>query len=150
LQERQPLAAESVKYKLLLDNGTILDFDQPWHPVLSHVTREWLLEHQERQTADYSARQERCAAVCHEQLQHLKRCWFEPDFPPGLLACGEGSWQTVLHQRWEDWPDRHLAHGQHFEAWVPDELWRPDLDYSPPGHGWYWLNANLRVEFQDG
>jgi hypothetical protein len=46
---------------------------------------------------------------------------------------------------WPDqsgWPDRHLSHGQNFEAWVPPE--------DPEQDGWFWLNASRRVEFPEG
>jgi hypothetical protein len=46
---------------------------------------------------------------------------------------------------WPDqsgWPDRHLSHGQHFEAWV--------LPQDPDQDDWFWLNASLRVEFPEG
>jgi hypothetical protein len=130
-----------VKYKLLFDDGAIQDEDQAACAGLN--TREQLLQHQEQQQPLYTAREEACAAECRRQVQHLQRCWFEPDFVSGLSGHAQGSKQ-VAQQQLAGWPDRHLSHGQHFEAWVAPE--DPELG----GDGWFWLNASLRLEFPEG
>jgi hypothetical protein len=59
-------------------------------------------------------------------------------------------WHTTVAVGWPDqsnWPDRHLAYGQHFEAWVAPEDLQQD-SCSPDG--WFWLIAGRRVEFPEG
>ncbi|KAF6258348.1 Transglutaminase-like superfamily-domain-containing protein [Scenedesmus sp. NREL 46B-D3] len=137
---QQPHTDENVNYKLLFEDGTIRDVEQAAAADLR--TPGQLLQHQEQQQLLYSAREEACAAECKRQLQHLQRCWFEQDFVAGLRVQERGSSHATQQQQMTGWPDRHLSHGQHYEAWVAPE--------DPEQDGWFWLNASLRVEFPEG
>uniref|UniRef100_A0A383V725 Protein SirB1 N-terminal domain-containing protein n=1 Tax=Tetradesmus obliquus TaxID=3088 RepID=A0A383V725_TETOB len=137
---------EDVKYKILYDDGTIQDLDQPYDFKLR--TYEKLLQHEAQQRPLYIAREEACAAQWKWQWQHLQSCWFEPGFVSGLRGGVQGSRQVERQLLLAGWPDNHLSHGQHFEAWMAPEA--SVRRASQGGDGWFWLNASLRMEFPEG